>query len=128
MAVVLVVEDEEQVRVLAESILQDSGHHTLSAGTVDQALALVQTEQPIDLLFTDINLAPDLAAGLVHPGLELAQEAVKLRPDLRVLYTTGQGVTDGMKALFVDGSHFLAKPYDLGQLAAKVAELASNRN
>src|SRR5580704_4156821 len=106
----------EQVRVLAESILQDNGHQTLSAAAVDQALALIQTEQPIDLLFTDINLAPDLAAGLVHPGLELAQQAAKLRPGLRVLYTTGQGVTDGMKALFIEGSEFLPKPYDLDLL------------
>jgi DNA-binding NtrC family response regulator len=128
MPVILVVEDEEQVRVLAESILQDNGHQTLSAAAVDQALALIQTEQPIDLLFTDINLALDLAAGLVHPGLELAHEAVKLRPGLRVLYTTGQGVTDGMKALFVGGSEFLPKPYDLTQLAAKVDDLLAKRN
>ena len=127
MAVILVVEDEEQVRVLAESILQDNGHQTLSAETTEQALALVQADQPIDLLFTDINLAPDAATGLVHAGLSLAQEAVKLRPDLPVLYTTGQGVTDGMKALFVDGSVLLAKPYDLEQLATKVSEMVSKR-
>jgi DNA-binding NtrC family response regulator len=128
MPVILVVEDEEQVRVLAESILQDNGHQTLSAGAVDQALALIQTEQPIDLLFTDINLAPDLAAGLVHPGLELAQQALKLRPGLRVLYTTGQGITDGMKALFVEGFDFLPKPYDLDQLVARVNDLLAKRN
>src|ERR1700722_9734400 len=100
MAVILVVDDEEQVRVLAESVLRDCGHQPLSAATVDQALALIRTEQPIELLFTDINLADDVEAGLVHPGLELAQQALRLRPELRVLYTTGAGVTDGMKALF----------------------------
>jgi DNA-binding NtrC family response regulator len=127
MAIILVVEDEEQVRVLAESILQDDGHQTLSAETTEQALALVQADQPIDLLFTDINLAPNAASGLVNAGLTLAQEVVKLRPDLRVLYTTGQGVTDGMKALFVDGSALLAKPYDVEQLATKVSEMVSKR-
>jgi DNA-binding NtrC family response regulator len=127
MAVVLVVEDEEQVRVLAESILQESGHETLSASAIDQALALLQTDQRIDLVFTDINLVPDAAAGFVHPGLELAQQAVRLRPGLRVLYTTGQGITDGMKALFVEGSAFLAKPYDLNQLAMKIGEILAMR-
>jgi CheY-like chemotaxis protein len=89
---ILVVEDEERVRVMVESILIDIGHQTLSAATIAQAFAVIQTDQPIDLLFTDIGLAPDVAAGLVHPGLELAQQAVELRPDLRVLYTSGKGV------------------------------------
>jgi CheY-like chemotaxis protein len=120
MAVVLVVEDEEQVRVLAQSILDESGHKTLSASSTDEALALIQTGRQIDLLFTDVELSRDVEAGLVHPGLELAQEAVKLRPDLRVLYTTGQAVTDGMRALFVDGAEFLPKPYDLQGLSTKV--------
>lgn len=123
MAVVLIVEDEEQVRVLAESILQDNGHRTLSAATKDEALALIQAEGPIDLLFTDICLAQDAEAGSTQAGLDLAREAVTFRAGLRVLYTTGQGVTDGMKALFVDGGEFLPKPYDLDQLAKKIAEI-----
>jgi DNA-binding NtrC family response regulator len=127
MAVVLVVDDEDQVRALAESILQDLGHQTLSAATVDQALALIRTEQSIALLFTEINLADDVAACLVHPGLELAQHALRLRPKLRVLYTTSADITDGMKALFIKGSDFLAKPYDINQLSAKVAEMVSGK-
>jgi DNA-binding NtrC family response regulator len=126
MAIVLVVDDEEQVRVLAESILQELGYQTLSAATIDQALALIRAEPSITLLFTDINLADDVEGGLVHPGLELSQQALKLRPDLRVLYTTGAAVTDGMKALFVQGSDFLAKPYDMHQLSAKVAGMVSD--
>jgi DNA-binding NtrC family response regulator len=127
MAVILVVEDEEQVRVMVESILIDIGHQTLSAATIAQALAVIQTDQPIDLLFTDIGLAPDVAAGLAHPGLELAQQAVELRPDLRVLYTSGKGVTDGMKAMFVSDSDFLQKPYDMNLLATKIASITSKQ-
>ena len=125
MGIILVVEDEEQTRVLAESVLRDLGHQTLSAATVDQALALVRTDQSIELLFTDIELADDAEAGLVHPGLELAQQARRIRPKLRVLYTTGASVTDGMKALFVEGSDVLAKPYEMQQLSEKVAAMAS---
>ena len=125
MAIILVVEDEEQVRVLAQSILQDAGHRTLSAATVDQALALVRAEPAIELIFTDIDLADDAAAGLVHPGLELAQQARRLRPRLRVLYTTGAVITDGMQALLVEDGGFLAKPYDMDQLATKVAEMVA---
>jgi CheY-like chemotaxis protein len=53
-AAILLVADEEQVRVLAESFLQTVGHTTLSAGSVEQALALLAGPEPIDLLFTDL--------------------------------------------------------------------------
>jgi two-component system, cell cycle sensor histidine kinase and response regulator CckA len=108
---IVIVEDEEAVRVLSESILQAHGHTTLSAGTVDQAVALLGSDQNIDLLFTEIGLQGDVQGGLL-----LAQEAVKRRPDLCVLYTSAQGVTDGMKALFVEKSAFLPKPYTVDQL------------
>jgi hypothetical protein len=51
MAVILLVEDEEQVRVLADSFLQVEGNKTLSAATVQQALALIEGDETIDLLF-----------------------------------------------------------------------------
>ena len=88
----LVVEDEPTVRSLAESILEDIGYVTLSAGDAREALVLLQADDPVDLLFTDINMpdGPD--------GVELARSAVELRPGLRVLYTTGGAMTDGMKA------------------------------
>ena len=55
MPVVLTLEDDEQVRVLAESILQDSGHETLSATNVDEALALLRSDQTIDVLLPISN-------------------------------------------------------------------------
>jgi DNA-binding NtrC family response regulator len=61
MALVLIIEDEEQVRVLAEAIIQDMGHETLTAGTAEQARTLAQERSDVDLLFTDIGLQRDLA-------------------------------------------------------------------
>ena len=97
MAVILLVEDEEQVRVLADSFLQVEGNKTLSAGTVQQALALIEGDETIDLLFVDLKIQDD-----VEGGLKLAKKAVEARPNLKVLYTSGQAVTDGMMALFVE--------------------------
>jgi DNA-binding NtrC family response regulator len=111
MAVVLIVEDEEQVRVLAESCLQEHGHRTISAATAAEALAALDAAERVDLLFTDIGLHGDL-----HAGLVLAKQAVEHRSELKVLYTTGQGVTDGMKAMFVQASALLPKPYTVDQL------------
>lgn len=118
MAFVLIVEDEDQVRVLAEGILQDSGHTTLSASNLDQALALIEGAERVDLIFTDIGLQVDIQAGLT-----LAQEAIKRKVDVPVLYTTGQGLTDGMQAMFVERFGFLAKPYTSEQLVIAVQNL-----
>jgi DNA-binding NtrC family response regulator len=120
MAVILIVEDEDQVRVLAEGILRDNGHTTLSASNFDQALALVDGTERIDLIFTDIGLQSDIQAGLM-----LAQEAAKRKIDTPVLYTTGQGLTDGMQAMFVERFGFLAKPYTPEQLVISVENLLS---
>lgn len=75
------------------------------------ALALLQQSPAVDLLFTDLDLKGD-----IHAGIELAKAAVKLRSRLRVLYTTGRVITDGMKARFVSGSATLAKPYTVDEL------------
>jgi len=116
MAVVLIVEDEEQVRVLAESYLKEQGHQTVSAATVEEALAVLDVTERVDLLFTEIGLR-----GNLHAGLELAKQAIERRPGLKVLYTTGQGVTDGMIAMFVKASAMLPKPYTVDQLQRSLA-------
>jgi DNA-binding NtrC family response regulator len=111
MATVLIVEDEDQVRVLAESYLREQGHQTVSAATSDEALAVFDVVERVDVLFTDVILKGD-----THAGLDLAKEAVQRRPDLKVLFTTGSAVTDGMKAMMVERAALLEKPYTVDQL------------
>jgi CheY-like chemotaxis protein len=111
MAVVLLVEDEEQVRVLAESYWEEQGHQVLSAGTPQGAIAILEKNPHVDLLFTDLDLKGD-----IHAGIELAKQAAGRWPNLKVLYTTGRDLTDGMKARFVNDSAFLAKPYTVEEL------------
>ena len=111
MGTVLIVEDEDQVRVLAESYLREQGHQTVSAATPQEALAVFDVVDRVDVMFTDVILKGDL-----HAGLELAKEAVQRRPELKVLFTTGSAVTDGMKAMMVEKSAVLEKPYTVDQL------------
>jgi CheY-like chemotaxis protein len=118
MAVILIVEDDVFIRQIAELMIEDCGHNTLSATDVDEALSVLRSHQHIDALFTDISLKT-AALG----GYELAREAIKLWPKLRVLYTTGNSVTDKMKALFVEGAHFLPKPYTEHHLQDAVGKL-----
>ena len=116
MAVILIVEDDAFILEMATLMVQDWGHHTLSASDVDEALFLLRSPQQIDALFTDIYLKT-----AVLGGCELAHQAIKLRPNLPVLYTTGNSITDKLKALFVEGAHFLRKPYTHHQLKDSVA-------
>jgi DNA-binding NtrC family response regulator len=117
-AVILIVEDDPSIRELAEMIVEDGGHHTLSASDVGEALLLLRSPQHIDALFTDIYLKKRFVG-----GCELADQAIELRPQLRVLYTTGNAITDKMKALFVNDAQFLCKPYTGDQLKASIKRL-----
>ena len=115
MAVVLIVEDEVFTRELAGVFIKDWGHSVLFAGAVDEALAVLRSPQPIDMLFTDIYLK-----AAAFGGCELAHQAMALRPDLRILYTTGNSANKDLKSQFVLGSHFLSKPYTPTQLHASL--------
>jgi CheY-like chemotaxis protein len=118
MAVILIVDDDVFIRQFAELLIQDWGHRTLSANDVDEALSLVRSPQHIDALFTDIYLKT-----AVYGGCELAHQAIALRPKLRVLYTTGNSLTDKLKTRLVEGMPFLLKPYSPDQLQNSVEEL-----
>lgn len=79
---------------------------------------LLRSPQRIDALFTDINLKR-----AVLGGYEIADQAIRLRTNLPVLYTSGTTIDDKMKTMFVDGAHFLQKPYTRTQLQSSVGVL-----
>lgn len=118
MAVILIVEDEIFTREIAEMMIQDWGHRTLAASDMDEALVFLRSPQCIDMMFTDIYLK-----SAVLGGCDLAHQAILLRPNLRVLYTTGNFVTEAMREQFVDGRHCLSKPYTEQQLHGSVDQL-----
>jgi CheY-like chemotaxis protein len=111
MATILIVEDEREISALAQSLIEEQGHRTLSAATPDEALAILSGSEVVDVLFVDIILKGDRQA-----GIELAKRAVEHKPGLKVLYSTGLAVTDDIKTLVVPGSTILEKPYSEDQL------------
>lgn len=121
MAVILVVEDDEQVRVLTESVLQEAGHTVIAATGADGAQALLEQGEPIEVLFIDLALGGDLEA-----GLKVAQNARTRLPKLAVLYTSGVGPNAGTKAMFTEPYLFLPKPYTVEQLTKSVSYLLLN--
>ena len=118
MAIILIVEDEFFIRQNAEWTIGDLGHNTLLASDLDEALVHLSASRHIDALFVDIRLHT-LALG----GYEVANQAIMMRPELRVLYTSGSPLTADMTDLFVGGGQFLQKPYSSSQLEFSVGEL-----
>ena len=118
MALILVVEDDVFIRQNAEWMIGDLGHHTLLADDLASALSHLSAPEHIDALFVDIRLAA-LALG----GYDVANQAVGMRPGLRVLYTSGSPLTAEMTERFVGGGQFLQKPYSPEQLEFCVGEL-----
>jgi CheY-like chemotaxis protein len=113
---ILVVEDDDDVREFAVDVLRENGYRVIEAVNGGVALVLLEQDLPIDLLFTDIVMPgePD--------GVALAERAKELRPDLRVLYTTGFAAAGRFDHRLVHGK-VLGKPYRPSQLASEVENL-----
>ncbi|WP_342712953.1 ATP-binding protein [Bradyrhizobium sp. B124] len=110
--IVLVVEDDRLVRSYVLTQIESLGYTTLSANNGGEALAVLDSGAPVDLLFTDV-----IMPGAMN-GRELATEAERRRPGLRVLFTSGY--TDDaidQDGKLEQGILFLAKPYSRAQLA-----------
>jgi PAS domain S-box-containing protein len=116
---ILLVEDEDAVRVIVGAVLRRHGYHVLEAGTTPQAFDLFeQHASEIDLLVTDV----------VMPGMNgpsLAQRLVARRPELRILFISGYA--DATFEGAGPNVSFLSKPFQATTLAAKVRETLSKR-
>jgi CheY-like chemotaxis protein len=113
--VVLVVDDEAVLRMLTADVLQMLGCSVLEAGDGQVALRILQSDQPIDLMVTDIGL-PGMN------GRQLAQAARALRPLLKVLFVTGYDPESGAAGP-ERNAEVLRKPFALDTLACKVQEM-----
>jgi CheY-like chemotaxis protein len=110
------VEDDPIVGTMVGAALEDIGCEILRASNADEALALLSAGQELELLLTDIVMPGRLN------GIELAKEARTLRPNLRVILTTGYS-EDLARA---DGMRVLGKPYRMETLEEAItAELSA---
>jgi signal transduction histidine kinase/CheY-like chemotaxis protein len=110
--IILVVEDDPLVRTYVLAQISNLGYRTLSASNGPEALNVLRCPEPIDLLFTDI-----IMPGSIN-GRELSIEALKLRPDLKVPFTSGytENAIDHDGRLD-QGVQLLRKPYRRSDLA-----------
>jgi len=117
---ILVVEDDRLVRDYVLAQLHSLGYVTLQAANAAEALAIVTSGKPFDLLFTDV-----IMPGKMN-GRQLADEVLKTRPDLRVVYTSGYTENAIIHHGRLDsGVLLLAKPYRKSDLARIIRKALS---
>jgi PAS domain S-box-containing protein len=114
---VLVVEDEESVRMLIIEVLDELGYRALQAANGDGAILHLKSPTSIDLLITDVGL-PGLN------GRQLAEIARQERPGLPVLFLTGYAANAANRANFLDpGMEMIFKPFAMQELATKIGKI-----
>ena len=113
---VLLVEDDAQVAELVEAMLTDLGHHVRRTEHADAALVVLRAGEPFDLMLTDLIMPGDKS------GVDLAREAVALRPDLPIVLSSGY--TGEVLSAAEDAPWpLLRKPYGAQQLAQTIADV-----
>jgi signal transduction histidine kinase len=114
---VLIVEDDPAVRVLVSAVLKELGYAFVEAGDADTALPIIESDQRIDLLISDVGL-PGMN------GRQMAEIGRQIRPQLKVLFITGYAEHAAVRGGFLDpGMQLITKPFTFDLLTAKVREM-----
>ncbi len=114
---VLVVEDDARVRRVAVARLTDAGYRVIEASTGTEALALLEGRSDIRLLFTDVVMPGGMN------GDELAKQVRQLRPDVKILFTSGYAEPRIAGRELAETGSWLKKPYTAKELAIRLPEL-----
>jgi two-component system, response regulator PdtaR len=114
---VLVVEDEPLVRMIAAEGLEDAGFEVLEAETAADALAILKSRSDVGVLFTDVNMPGEL------DGVELARLVHEQWPELRIVVTSGKDHL--LKAQIPDEGRFVPKPYRTHEVVHVIEEMMS---
>ena len=118
---VLVVEDEQRVRHFSVDALRELGYIVISAANGGEALRALDEQPSVTMLFTDIVM-PEMN------GRKLADAALEMRPDVKILFTTGYTRNAVVHNGMLDaGVAFLPKPFSVTQLGIKVREVLDGK-
>jgi PAS domain S-box-containing protein len=115
---VLVIDDEDAIRMLVTDVLEEAGYRVLSASDGGGGLKILQSDARIDLLITDVGLP-----GGVN-GRQVADAARTTRPELKVLFITGYAENAVVGNGHLDaGMQVITKPFAMSVLGARVREI-----
>ncbi len=114
---VLLVEDDETVRLLVAELLSELGYEAIEASSAQAAIPVLESGRRIDLLITDIGLPGGTN------GRQLAEIARKRREMLPILMITGYAGSSAGSSMLGPGMDLIAKPFQLDELAAKIRSM-----
>jgi len=118
---VLLVEDDDAVRLLVRDVLAELSYAAVEAQEAQGAIAVLQSDRPIDLLISDVGL-PGM------DGRQLADIARRHRPDLPILFITGYAENAAIRSGFLGTDMaMITKPFALDALAQKISEMLAAR-
>ena len=118
---VLVVEDDQRVRRVSVRRLRELGYTVIEADSGPAALLVLDREEPIDVLFTDVVMPGGMT------GIDLAHEARRRRPELKILFTSGYAESTTVEsARLTTDAGWLGKPYSINELDAKLRDLLAH--
>ena len=118
---ILLVEDEDMVRAVAERALTRQGYTVTTARDGDEGLEVVRAGGEFDLIVSDVVM-PSM------DGPAMAREIRKLAPELPVLFMSGYAEEQLRREIDFEGVHFIPKPFSVQQIAAKVGQVLGQRN
>jgi two-component system, response regulator PdtaR len=113
--VVLVVEDELLLRMMAVEVVEEAGFVALEARDADEAVALLESRSDISLLFTDIDMPGSM------DGLKLAHAVRGRWPPIKILLVSGQ--VRLLPSDLPSSSRFVRKPYRVGAMVEELRSL-----
>ncbi len=114
---ILIVEDDPAVRVLVSAVLKELGYAYVEAGDANAAVPIIESDQRIDLMISDVGL-PGMN------GRQLAEIGRQIRPGLKVLFITGYAEHAAVRGGFLDpGMQLITKPFTFDLLTEKVREM-----
>jgi CheY-like chemotaxis protein len=113
---ILVVDDEVLIRMVVAEHLRDCGYRVIEAGDGEEAIAVLQVDDRIDIVFSDIQMPK-------RNGFELAQWVRRERPGVQMMLTSG-----GIKAAEIahdlcESGPLIDKPYDLAHIVNRIRAL-----
>ena len=115
---VLVIDDEETVRMLVAEVLGEAGYRVIEAPDGPAGLDILRSDRRIDLLISDVGLPGGMN------GRQVADAARETRPELKVLFITGYAENAAVgNGLLAPGMEIMTKPFVIADLAVKVHEM-----
>jgi CheY-like chemotaxis protein len=117
--VVLIVEDEPLLRLMAIDVVEDAGFDTVEASDAAEAIRILESRMDITIVFTDVDMPGSM------DGLRLAAAVRDRWPPIQIILTSGYARFAAPD--LPEGAVFFSKPYDIDKVAAQLRAMAASR-